>query len=445
MTRTFGGGLGRLRGSVGSHPWRSGGASVVVLALLAGGGYWIWGGSSSGATPSASRVTLVAAATGTIRESVSTTGTIEPAEDDSLNFSASGTVTSVKVAQGDKVTKGETLATIDSASLAADLAQARASLATAQAKVSADEDSTTTTSTQLSADKAAVTAASGQVSSAKSSLAGATLTSPITGVVASVDLTVGQQVSGSSGSSGSSGGSGGGSGGSGGTGGGSGNGGSTTSSSSSSTAQVEVIGTSSWVVDATVDATELAQVAKNDQAQITTDGATGTVFGTVSSVGVLPSSTSTTTAYPVTIAVTGNPSGLHSGASATIAIIYKQLSNVLTVPSLAVHVSGTKSEVYTMSGSTQVAKTVTTGVSSGGEVQILTGLTAGEKVVVQVPSRLGTGTTTRTGGTGTGTGTGTGGFGGGTGGFGGGTGGFGGGTGGFGGGTGGFGGGTGGR
>lgn len=383
--------LVRLRNGTRAHPWRATGAGVVIAALAAGGGYWLSGRSTD---PAAATTTtrLVAASTGTIQQSVSTTGTIEPADDESLNFAASGRVTAVKVAQGDKVKKGQVLARIDSAALSAALAQARASLANAQARVAADEDSSTTTDTQLSADKAAVTAAKGQVSSAKTALADATLRSPIKGIVASVSLQVGEEVSGSSGNSGGSGlGT-------------SGNGGSGSSngsgSGSGSSAQVEVVGTSRWIVNATVDATELAQVKKGEQAQITTDGATGTVFGTVSSVGILPSSSSSTTAYPVVIDVTGAPKGLHSGATATVAVIYRQLANVLTVPSLAVHTDGTTSYVYVQSGSKQVRTNVTVGIASGGEVQIKSGLKSGDQVVVATPTRTGTART----GTGNGTG-----------------------------------------
>lgn len=390
---------GRLWTGARGHPWWTFGV-VVVLAAAGGGAYWEFG--RTGAARAADPLTrTVTASTGTIRESITTTGTIEPAEQDELNFGASGVVTAVHVAQGDAVRKGQVLATIDSAALKASLAQAQASLAAAQARVAADQDSSTTTATQLSADQAAVTAAQGQVSSAQTALTDADLTSPIDGVVASVSLSVGQQVSGAASSAGrsGSGSSGAGSSGAGSSGGGNGSGSGNGTGSDTSSAQVEVIGTSSWVADATVDATELGQVSKGLQAQITLDGASTPVFGTVSSVGVLPTSGSSTAAYPVTVNVTGNPAGLHAGASATVAIIYRQLNNVLTVPSLAVRTSNGKSVVTVVSNGKPSTRTVTTGASSGGEVQITSGLTAGEQVLVSIPTRARAGT----GNSGTGT------------------------------------------
>jgi multidrug efflux pump subunit AcrA (membrane-fusion protein) len=392
------------------------GIGVVVVLGGAGGGYWAVKGSPAPAPT----YQLIAAASSTLQQTVSSTGTIEPAEVENLNFATSGQVTSVTATVGEKVKAGQVLAKVNSASLAANVAQAKATESSDAAKVSSDEASGSgVTSAQLTADEAAVTAAENQVTDAEQALAEADLTSPISGVVASVNLTVGQQVSGT-GSSGGGNGSGG-SGGSGGGGaGGSGSGGSSSSGSSgsgnSSSAQVEVISTTSYVVNATVDDTQVGSVQNGDQAVIVPDGATAPVYGVVSSVGLIGSSSSGVATYPVTIAVTGNPGGLYPGASATVTLIVKELSNVTTVPTAALHYTSAGAEVYEIVNGRQVAYPVTTGMTSGGQTQIVSGLSAGTEVVVPV-STGGAGRTT--GGTGRGTGgkgggfTGGGGFGGG--------------------------------
>ncbi len=147
-----------------------------------------------------------------------------------------------------------------------------------------------------------------------------------------------------------------------------------------------------WSVSATVDDTEIGLIAKNDQAQITTDNVTSTIFGIVTSVSVLSSSSSGSASYPVTITVTGSPSGLHDGASATVAIVYKQATNVLTVPTLAVHRDGTSSYVYVSSNGKKTKTTVKTGLSSGGTTQITSGLKSGQQVYVETITRSRTGT-----------------------------------------------------
>ena len=99
--------------------------------------------------------------------------------------------------------------------------------------------------------------------------------------------------------------------------------------------------------------------------------------------------------------MTGSPAGVHDGASATASIIYKQAANVLTVPSAAVHTEGKGSFVYLAKSGTKTKQAVTTGLSSSGTTQIVSGLSSGQKVYVT--------TIKRTTGTGAGTGTGTGG------------------------------------
>jgi len=375
--------------------------AIVVLAAVAAG-YW-WSQRGSAATP-APTYRLVAASTSTVRQTVTASGTIEPAAQDSLSFAVPGQVTSVRVSAGQRVKAGAVLATVDSAALTASVAQARATLAGNQARLS-DDTAAGGSATQLSADSAAVTAAQGQLSSAQASLAQATLTSPIAGVVATVNLSVGQQVGSGSGSSGSGSGSGSASSGTGSASSGSG-------SATPSSAQFLVISTDSWIVNTSVDATQVGLLAVGDQAEISTGTGAAVSYGTVASIGLIASNSTGVASYPVVVSVTGSPAGLHAGATGTVTLIYRQLSDVLVVPSTAVHQVAGRSVVYELAGGKQVAHPVTVGLSSGGSSQITAGLAEGTEVVV--PSAGGAG---RTGGGGTGrTGGGTGGFGGGFGG-----------------------------
>ena len=360
---------------------------TAIVALLATGGA-VWWARSAG-TSSANNPTyrLVAATTGTIRQSIASTGTIAPAEQDAVNFTVPGKVTRVAVTAGQRVSAGTMLATIDTATLTANLAQAQATLATAQAKVAADNADSSTTATQLAADTTAATSAQGQVTAAQQAMSAATLTSPIAGVVAEVNLTVGEQVGTSSGGSGSatSGGSGGGTGApSSGTG-GSGSGGSN-STSSSPNDQFLVISTTSWVVNATVDSTGVGLVAPGDQAQIIPGSSPSMVYGTIASVGVMATTSSGVATFPVVISVTGNPSGLHAGDTATVSLIYRQFSGVLIVPTAAVHTVGGQRVVYLVSGGKQVNHPVGVGLSSGGSTQITSGLNEGDQVEVAIPT-----------------------------------------------------------
>jgi multidrug efflux pump subunit AcrA (membrane-fusion protein) len=129
------------------------------------------------------------------------------------------------------------------------------------------------------------------------------------------------------------------------------------------------------------------------------------------------------------VAVTGSPTGLHDGAGVTASLLYKQLNNVVVVPSTALHRNSSGGEyVEQVTNGKTVQTTVKVGVASGGQTQITSGLKAGDQIVVPVlpanSRRPGTTGTTTTGGAGGGFGGGAGGgFGGAGGGFGGGAGG----------------------
>ena len=383
--------IGRRRRSIAgerlaqlrAHPWITGGVIVVVLA---GAGVGIYFGTRGTSTTTATTTTTVqTVSTGTIKQSVSATGTLAPAHEESLSFSTSGQVTSVKVKVGDTVKKGQTLATIESASLASAVAQARATVASDQARVDADDSAS---STQLAADKAALKAAKNQLASAKAQLAAAIMKSPIDGAVAEVNIATGDSLSGGSSGANS----------------GSGSTGSPTansSSSSSSTAQILVISTNAWIANAAVDATSVGLIKTGNQAQLTVSGSDSTVYGTIASVGLVSSSSSGTASYPVVVDVTGSPTGLHDGASVTASLIYKQLSDVVVISAAALHQDASGQYVEKQVNGKAVRTAVKVGIVSGNQVQITSGLAAGDKVIVTQVQRPNVSSTSR-GGTGNG-------------------------------------------
>ena len=183
--------------------------------------------------------------------------------------------------------------------------------------------------------------------------------------------------------------------------------------------------TGSYIVNASVSSTGVSQLTVGDQATITQSGSTTPVYGTVGSIGLVATTTSGVSTFPVVIDVTGSPSGLLGGSSADVSIIVKQLQGVVVVPTGAVSYTGGTTAVTLDNAGSKVTQPVTLGIAASGETQIVSGLAAGQKIYVTTVSFRGPLGTTRTGGFGGGFGGGTGGgFGGGTGGgFGGGTGG----------------------
>ncbi|MEO6957894.1 MAG: biotin/lipoyl-binding protein [Antricoccus sp.] len=382
---------------------------AVAAVVILGGGWLIFRPGSS-ATAATATTTTAAATLGTMTQAVAATGTIEPAVQSNLSFTSAGVVTALTATVGQQVSAGQSLAAIDPTNLQAQVTAAQQTLTAANLSLAA----ATTNVAQASA-QAQITADQTKVQNAQTALAGATLSSPIDGTVATVNLSMGQSVGTSSTSS--TGGNGTGNGSTNG-GGGSGSGGTGNGANAASTttsAQIVVISTKSWIVNATVGAAELPSVQTGLQAQITPIGATTKIFGTVQTVGIVASAASgSTPSFPVTIAVTGTPTGLYAGSSATVSVVIKQLQNVLTVPTSAVHTSGSKTVVHeTQSGKT-VLVPVTVGAVFGAQTQIIAGLKAGDKV--QVPAVASRGGAARSGsstGRGAGAGAAGGGYGGG--------------------------------
>ena len=381
----------------------------LVVLVIAGGAVTAWAMTRSSDDTASTQ--LVAAAVRSVTSTVAASGTIAPAHEASLDFAASGRVTAVKVTVGSTVVKGKPLARISTTSLVATKDAAEASVSAAADKVAADGSSTS--SVQSASDEAALRAARSSLRSAKAALAAATLRSTIRGTVTAVDLTVGEQVSGGSTTSGA--------------GQNSSAAAATDSTSSDSSGQVEVQSAKSFIVNATVDDTEISQVRKGQPVAVTPAGANTSVTGTVASVSSVPTSSSGVVTFPVVVTISGHPSGVYAGASATLAITTKKAIRALEIPTLAVHYDGSKASVQVNNGGGAVTRTITVGTTYGLETQVLSGIKAGDKVVVTIPTfgrgTPGGGTGGRPGGGFGGTG---GGFGGGTGGFGGGTGGFGG-------------------
>ena len=102
-------------------------------------------GQASSRNGSGSRV--VTAQTGVVQSTVSGSGNIQAASQLNLGFKTSGTVTHIYVTQGEHVTKGQLLATLDPQSAEVTLEQAKASLQSAEANLAKEEETNGETST----------------------------------------------------------------------------------------------------------------------------------------------------------------------------------------------------------------------------------------------------------------------------------------------------------
>jgi multidrug efflux pump subunit AcrA (membrane-fusion protein) len=143
-----------------------------------------------------------------------------------------------------------------------------------------------------------------------------------------------------------------------------------------------VAGLHSFQVVADVPVTNMPQLKVGEKASVRPDGSSSALSGTVVSIGLIPDSGSSSPAtYPVTIGLSGQPTGLHPDGLATVTITTARSSGV-SVPTSAVHGSGKKATVTVYSGGK--VRTVKVKIGTMGPVmtRITSGLTPGEKVVL---------------------------------------------------------------
>lgn len=181
---------------------------------------------------------------------------------------------------------------------------------------------------------------------AQQDLAGARLTAPITGAVGQLDLVAGQYEGAGSG--------------------------------------LVVVGDGAATVTVDVPLVQLGQVRVNQGVVVTPAGTTAALDGLVASIGVLPTSnTSSTPTYPVVVTVSEAPVTLATRSTATATITLATATDVLTVPVSALQgLSSGQGEVRVLQGGQTSAVRVSVGAVGEGRAQITTGLTQGQQVLL---------------------------------------------------------------
>ena len=226
------------------------------------------------------------------------------------------------------------------------------------------------------------------VQSAEEALADTKLFAPKTGTIVTLSGEVGETVSGSGTTKGSSSSSGSGSSGSGASAAAAlgssassaaGNGaGSSGSSSSSSFAILSDLSSMQLVVP--LSETEVGSVRVGQPATVTIEALESTKLAAeVVSVATLPTSTSGVVSYDVTFQLDQLASGLKPGMSATAEVVVKQAAGV-NVPTTAI----TADTVTVVRGGKQVRQRVVTGLAGSSSTIVLSGLQAGETIVLPV-------------------------------------------------------------
>ncbi len=324
---------------------------LLVVVLLGAGvaGYLVFFGSSGSAQPTAART--AAAANRDVSEVVTASGTVQSSFSAAASFGASGTVTEINVKVGDTVTKGQQLAKLDPT-------QAQLQVDIAQGNLNAALDKGTGTNALLTAYRQTQLA----LQQAKDTLASTTLTAPGDGTITSVTGAVGQKVGSTSSNSSST---------------------STSTSTTTASGFVVVTDLKNLVLHANVSETDVSKLKADQAATVTVNAMSGTpVQAKIAAVDLTPTTANNVVQYGVTLSLTEPPAGLRPGQSASVEITVAQAANVLAVPAAAVQTVGGASSVQVLANGAETRKTVEIGVRGDQYVEIKSGLTAGEEVVL---------------------------------------------------------------
>jgi len=341
--------------------------AAVALIVLVAGGVIVWRLTRPAAASATATTTTAKAEKTTQRTTVSATGTLAPQNQAYLNFPAAGTVSAVNVQLGQTVAAGAVLATEDTTMLTSAVTSAQANVDSAQSTLTTLNGSSSSTTAQISAAKAQLASAQAKLTSAQSDLAGATMTAPFAGVVAQVNLTANSKVNGTTSTTTGA--------------------GTTTqiSSTTSTSAQVVVVDTSTWLVNSTVGMADLASLKQGLACTVTATGATASIAGTLTSVGIVGTTSSGSTSYPIIVTLTGTPTGLYVGGSADVTIVVSEVS-ALTVPTAAVTQESGQAYVTIVKDGVQTKTAVTVGRTFGTRTEITKGVAEGDEVVVPTQS-----------------------------------------------------------
>ncbi|MET8152120.1 efflux RND transporter periplasmic adaptor subunit [Actinoplanes sp. NPDC049668] len=342
--------------------------NAALGLLLVAGAYWAYeivSGPDAGAAAATSTRT-VAVRQGTVTASVTADGSVASAATADASFVTGGTVTSISVRVGDKVKKGQVLAKVDPAEAKRTLAAAEADLDAARDAVTRAEDAGTDTS---SAENE-VTQAGLAVDEAEAAVAGTVLKAPMAGTVVAVNGTLGSSSSGSS-SSGSS----------------SGAGPSTGDSSSSSGGFIGLADLSRLQVTAAFAEADATRLKEGQAATVTWNALSGTTqTGKVVAVDPQATTANNVVTYGVTLSLDKVPTGAKPGQTVSASVVTGEVADAVYVNAAAVTTVGNRHSVTVLTGGVQEVRSVEIGLAGDQAVEITSGLTAGEQVVITTAS-----------------------------------------------------------
>lgn len=338
----------------------------IIVIVIGTGGYVGYNKIfNKTATATTSKFYASTVKTMSISKTIQGTGAAYAGTTSAVTPNNNGTISDLTVKVGDTVSKGQKLFISTSTNLSKAVTTATNKLSDAQAQLATDESTSKIDSNKVPSDEESVANATTELTDANTAISNQTISSPIGGLVTSVD-----SANGNSGQSGKS--------------------------------ALTVTDMSTMKVKVAVDELDISSVAVGQKATIKFDALTSKSFtGTVESVAQAGTSTNNTTTYDVVVSVS-NPSGIRLGMNANVTIAVQSKANAIVIPEEALVESNSKKYVRvqdtTSSYSGQTNSTssntesnsklveITTGIETEDYIEVTKGVTVGQAILIQLPS-----------------------------------------------------------
>lgn len=336
--------------------WACGGGEA---AEAPGGGQGGPGGMMPGAQVVPVEVEPVRS--GSITRSVTVSGVIAPIRSVALNSRLSGELLSVRAEEGDLVRAGTALARIDVREIEAQLAAAEAAFQVAEAAFERAEqlrDRRVITLPEYERERTAYAAARSQRDQLRTRLAYSAVETPITGVVTEKRVEAGDLVA-------------------------------------PNTPLFTIADVSILVVRVGVSELDVVHLSQGDQVTVALDAFPGrTLPGRIRRI--FPTADPGTRLVPVEVALeNADPTVARPGFLARVSFALGAQTDVLLIPASALVAGSGSDAVYVIEEDRAVRRSVSTGLSSQGRVQVVAGLREGERVITKGNTMLRDGMTVR--------------------------------------------------
>lgn len=284
---------------------------------------------------------------GTIAREVTVSGTVEPIRTVAVNAQMAGALLDVNVEEGSPVREGQVLARIDAREIAAQVRSAQASYGVAQAALERAEQlrqRQVITAAEYERDQAARDAARAQLDGLRARQGYSTVRAPSSGVITVKSVESGDVVG-------------------------------------AQTKLFEIADVSTMVVPVRVSELDVVKLSTGDRARVELDALPGrTLDGRIRRV--FPSADPATRLVPVEVALQGEGArAARPGFLARVSLALGQNQGVKLVPQSAIVQSAGETSVFVVKDGKAERRPVETGLTSRGQVEVLSGLEAGETVV----------------------------------------------------------------